>query len=611
MDYNKKAFSLTELLIVLVVLAVLFAALAPIITKRRSGAGYSNESVWNYVNSDDQKNSFFDPGMENQTSAAYVGYDPNTYPDDANDFKAKLVIRAMPEQRQIQFRYGDGYGTNAGSLFVDNSGNLMLAGDNNNFVKRSNKQNPPTHNTIAGPDAARLIAAMDDSEAFGAQTLSKATAVTDAIAVGGMTANNVSSGSSGVFIGASSARTSTFPSNTVLVGAKSATSPNYAGSRNVYLGADTGNGEGYTSAAGYNVVAGSTFFGSASNNKRNTIIGYDTFSKIEPKTSNITAAGFSACDSIRGTNPAGSRTCIGVSSASAQNGAVPSLSSSSYDPYSTDSYDHIFIGGQPKNFVGRSVLEVHNQRVSGTKPANVKYDPTVIMNSNIVVRGNLYLSNILSGSTPQLSWLSGREADASFLDLVNNDDHCRRWGGMFGRKQWRTFASWRHDDPWSDSMLQWESYCSLSGNSYAFTTCKTAGARSTYMPNIKSSDIRLKENISENNDGLELIAKLMPYNYVFKDDKAQAPQVGVIAQDLEKVFRNSVKLAHDGYLHIRWDEMFYATINSIKQLNNKIDKIVEDLSNIESDINDLNSSHKNIRKQIAVLNARAAKLERR
>ena len=48
---KKYAFSLTELLIVLVVLAVLFAALAPILTTRHNGASVSTENIWNYVNS--------------------------------------------------------------------------------------------------------------------------------------------------------------------------------------------------------------------------------------------------------------------------------------------------------------------------------------------------------------------------------------------------------------------------------------------------------------------------------------------------------------------------------------------------------------------------------
>lgn len=609
MDYNKKAFSLTELLIVLVVLAVLFAALAPIITKRRSGAGYSNEAVWNYVNSDDQKNAFFDPGMHNQTSAAYVGYDPNTYPDTVNDIKAKMVIRAMPGQRQIQFRYGDGYGVNAGSFFVDNSGNLMLAGDNNNFVNRSNSASSPTRNVIVGASAARIISSMSDSISYGAQSLAQATSVGNVIAVGGMSGNKLGSGNSGLVIGASSARTSNLPSKTVLVGAKSATSPNYSGAHNVYLGAETGNGQGSTTAGGYNVVAGSTFFGNGSKNKRNTIIGYDTYSKGQPEASNLTAAGFAACDSLNGSNSSGSRTCIGYFSAATSNGAKPGGS----DPYSTDSYDHIFLGGQPfpagSSFVGRSVLEVHNHKLS-TKPNGVYNSPTVIMNSNIVVRGNIFLTSdtyyFTSGlhidHASKMAYLSHKEVSASFLDLVNNSDHCRRWAGIGGRKKWRTFASWRKDDPWSSSMLQWDARKKIDAKSYNFPD---------YMPKIKTSDLRLKENISENNDGINSILKLMPYNYVFKDDKQHVQQVGVMAQDLQKVFKNSVKLGHDGYLHIRWDEMFYAAINSVKQMNNKIDKLATDISNIETDIKDLNSSHKNLKKKIAVLNSRAARLERR
>ena len=55
--HKKQAFSLTELLIVLVVIAILFAAMAPIVTKRRNGADIANESVWNYVNDDENYKS--------------------------------------------------------------------------------------------------------------------------------------------------------------------------------------------------------------------------------------------------------------------------------------------------------------------------------------------------------------------------------------------------------------------------------------------------------------------------------------------------------------------------------------------------------------------------
>ena len=72
----KKAFSLTELLIVLVIVAVLFSAMLPIMTKRKTGSTSSNEPVWMFVNEDDQKDAFYDPGTPTWTSTAFIGVDP-------------------------------------------------------------------------------------------------------------------------------------------------------------------------------------------------------------------------------------------------------------------------------------------------------------------------------------------------------------------------------------------------------------------------------------------------------------------------------------------------------------------------------------------------------
>jgi prepilin-type N-terminal cleavage/methylation domain-containing protein len=50
-----KAFSLTELIIVLVIIAVLFAAMAPIITKRHIADTAGVENIWNFVNNDTER----------------------------------------------------------------------------------------------------------------------------------------------------------------------------------------------------------------------------------------------------------------------------------------------------------------------------------------------------------------------------------------------------------------------------------------------------------------------------------------------------------------------------------------------------------------------------
>ena len=91
------------------------------------------------------------------------------------------------------------------------------------------------------------------------------------------------------------------------------------------------------------------------------------------------------------------------------------------------------------------------------------------------------------------------------------------------------------------------------------------------------SDSRLKNLGEKLTSGLEDIKKLEFFNYTFKDDKEQKPHVGVMAQDLQKVFPTSVSEGSDGYLRIRWDEMFYAALNAIKELDRKIIALAEDV----------------------------------
>ena len=82
-----------------------------------------------------------------------------------------------------------------------------------------------------------------------------------------------------------------------------------------------------------------------------------------------------------------------------------------------------------------------------------------------------------------------------------------------------------------------------------------------------SSDRRLKYVGSESTSGLDKIRQLKVFNYTFKKDKKKVPHVGVIAQDLQKVFPNAVKKGVDGFLTIRMEDMFYAMINAIKELD--------------------------------------------
>ena len=84
-----------------------------------------------------------------------------------------------------------------------------------------------------------------------------------------------------------------------------------------------------------------------------------------------------------------------------------------------------------------------------------------------------------------------------------------------------------------------------------------------------SSDIRLKNVKGENNDGLDKIKQLKTFNFTYKNDKKNTPHVGVMAQDLQKIFPDAVITDNDGYYRIRKEDMFYAMVNAIKELANK------------------------------------------
>ena len=631
---NKKyAFSLTELLIVLVVLAVLFAALAPIITKRRNGASIANESVWNYVNDDEQqKDAYYDPGVPKWPSTAYIGLNPKLL-GGSSATSAKVVIKASKTidaqdspQRQIQFRYGSGDGVNAGSLFFDDRANLMIASNNDSFTK--NAATSSYGNTIAGLGTFARIGSAAYNTAYGANVMKgrseNAGVGSGAIytAVGQKILYNspFASNRENIFIGANSGQsepnraTSTYLHRNVSIGSNTMGTAGFFGSGNVFLGYMVGNGiDSDEGPIKNNVFVGSQYYTRSnsllgllkSSAQRNVILGYDTFVGGPQRIRNLTAAGYGACNSIDSIGSGGSRTCLGYTSGGSK-GIAGQLTP---DTFSTDEYDHVFLGGKPEGgFNGRAVLEVHNQKAASLDKkigdhdvtAKPKVSPTVVMNSNIVIRGGLFVNRDNGALYATKHDIVSRDIGSS----RRHGDRCRRKYFCCGPKGWYWGLStdWPADSH-SASSIDLNKRCAAASklSSYSFESP---------CPQLVS-DIRLKENITNNNSGLDEIAALMPYNYTFKDDKAQKSQTGIIAQDLQKIFPASVTEGKDGYLRIRWDEMFYAAINSIKVLDKKLETLATKITGMEKDVKLLKSSHKDLQRKITSLNIRAAKLERK
>lgn len=115
------------------------------------------------------------------------------------------------------------------------------------------------------------------------------------------------------------------------------------------------------------------------------------------------------------------------------------------------------------------------------------------------------------------------------------------------------------------------------------------------------SDARLKNIIGDNNAGLKEIAQLKIKNFTMKNDKKKELMVGVIAQELQKVFPNSVVTGRDGYLRIKRDEIFYACVNAIKELNTMVQDIIAKITGLEEKIRLLEDRNKINEEKIALL----------
>ncbi len=120
------------------------------------------------------------------------------------------------------------------------------------------------------------------------------------------------------------------------------------------------------------------------------------------------------------------------------------------------------------------------------------------------------------------------------------------------------------------------------------------------------SDRRLKYVGKESTSGLDKIRQLKVFNYTFKKDDKKTPHVGVIAQDLQKVFPNAVSKAKDGFLKIRFEDMFYAMINAIKELDTRILVLEKENQQLKETIKQIQNDNK---KQEARLKALEAKIK--
>ena len=189
----------------------------------------------------------------------------------------------------------------------------------------------------------------------------------------------------------------------------------------------------------------------------------------------------------------------------------------------------------------------------------------------MVINGSLIVKGGIVGTLPITGSNAHKPTGGANVTFLGSDDGNNNIGKVNSDGQFDFFRYFDEDGKYGSFRGQWNGSSSVGTQYY--------------------SDVRLKYVGKENKSGLDKIRQLKVFNYTFKKDEKKTPHVGVIAQDLQKIFPDAVKKGTDGFLTIRLEDMFFAMINAIKELDLKyqaqekrIDELEKRIEKLESKI---------------------------
>ena len=429
------------------------------------------------------------------------------------------------------------------------SGANSGGGQNSIAIGNQAKANSTSDSGTSGIAIGAYSNAGDHSVALGTSALKSNTTGSDNIAVGTSALKSNTTGPGNIAIGENTLYSNTRGDDNIAIG------------RNALYQSDTGGGNiaiGYqamyhqndinygNTAVGYQAMVGTN----SASNYHNTAIGYRALNR----------AGNSA-------KSAGQNTAVGSGALENNvtgygNTAIGSdaLNTGRQGDYNTGLgyYACANVTGSNKTCIGASSGPSYSAALGqGTEKTIFlgDADTTVYIPGNLVVGKRAFIGASLGDS--------GTKRNCLFYNTE------RGWHGVYGYKGSGDRDSWGFN---MDDMI----------NGRMWNDFRLGFTLKNYI-----SDRRLKYVGTNNNDGLDKIKQLKVFNYVYKKDTTKTPHVGVIAQDLQKVFPNAVKKGTDGFLTIRMEDMFYAVINAIKELDAKYQAQEKRINELEKRIEKL------------------------
>jgi len=125
----------------------------------------------------------------------------------------------------------------------------------------------------------------------------------------------------------------------------------------------------------------------------------------------------------------------------------------------------------------------------------------------------------------------------------------------------------------------------LTNPSYQLQLSQNSAAKPTSNTWTIASDARIKNVVRNYEKGLAEILQINPIIYTYKENNAlgivdPGEHVGIIAQAVQPIFPEAVTTNDRGYLHFTSDALNWASINAIKELNNKINSLSSQFSDL-------------------------------
>lgn len=467
---------------------------------------------------------------------------------------------AALDAAQARVSYSIAIGNNATS--GANSG----GGQNSIAIGYQAKANSTSDSGTSGIAIGAYSNAGDHSVALGTSALNSNTTGSDNIAVGTSALKSNTTGPGNIAIGENTLYSNTRGDDNIAIG-RNALYQSDTGGGNIAIGyqamyhqndINTGN-----TAVGYQAMVGTN----SASNYHNTAIGYRALNR----------AGNSA-------KSAGQNTAVGSGALENNvtgygNTAIGSdaLNTVRQGDYNTGLgyFACANVTGSNKTCIGASSGPSYSAALGqGTEKTIFlgDADTTVYIPGNLVVGKRAFIGASLGDS--------GTKRNCLFYNTE------RGWHGVYGYKSSGDRDSWDFN---MDDMI----------NGRMWNDFRLGFTLKNYI-----SDRRLKYVGTNNNDGLDKIKQLKVFNYVYKKDTTKTPHVGVIAQDLQKVFPNAVKKGTDGFLTIRMEDMFYAVINAIKELDAKITALQKENQELKQLVKQVQEDNKRLDQRLQKLEAK-------